>query len=142
MKLVIKARIGSLDAIEVVSYPRLLFGLIVCNLPFVGSYQLILLMHPANRWWPALKYLGAHIACYFLVGVAVVAPFGYVIDGGRAIRVLSGRFKPGPQPHLVDLTKEQGRVAQLIPRGVAFAYQVLVLLSLIAIVLRRAVSNS
>jgi hypothetical protein len=41
--------------------------------------------------------------------------------------VRTDRFKPEHSPRLVDMTKDGGRSAQLIPRGAIFAYQLLML---------------
>jgi hypothetical protein len=64
----------------------------------------------------------------------VFSVIGVVLDGGRAIQVITARYKPGQQSGLVDLTKESGAVAQLEVRGAVAAYIVLLTLSIISVI--------
>jgi hypothetical protein len=132
MRLTIKRKIGSLAAVEIRSYMRLISGLILCNLPMLAGFQLLLSINPTLNWLQFLKYFAANIGIYFGIGMFVVAPIGYIIDGGRAIRVITDRYKPSLQLG-IDITKEQGKTAQLIPRAVAIAYALLFLLAVLIV---------
>lgn len=133
----IRNRIGPLDAVRVMSYPRLLLGLTVCPLPYLALHLALLWWIPAESPWAWPKYLGLLIVGYFLPAVPICA-VGYWVDGGRAIRVLTNRYRPAYPPHLVDMTADHGRSAQLIPRGVFDAYKLLVVITLVAVAIRRA----
>lgn len=126
---VIKNRIGSLEAVVVRSYPRLCMGVLICSLVGLISYRLLLLINPIESQSRLLYYVLAAILTYPIYGIIVSIP-SYLFDGGKALQVITPRYKTADYPkHFVDLTKEQGKYAQVISRGAIRAYQVLIFLS-------------
>ena len=127
----IETRIGGLEAIEVRSWPRLIAGIVACNAVFLLMHHLYLSFgpSPASR----VAFIGLHLLAMVIISVSAVPFLGVVLDGGNAIRVRTDRFKPEHSAKLVDMTKNEGRVAQLIPRGAIFAYQLLMLFTWFAI---------
>ncbi len=116
---VIRNRIGSLEAIRVASRMRLVICYILCLAIFLIGYQIVLrtkapIDAKSLSWWSLKCILGVFLSYIPVLFV------GVMIDGGRAIEVITQRYKPDTprEPiELTDLTKDRGRYAQLIPRG-------------------------
>ncbi len=120
----IYTRIGGPEAIEIRSWPRLIVCSLACNAVFLAAHHLYLAFGPSPQ--NKLAFVGLFILAT-LVAWVPVAVLGVLVDGGRVIRVRTSRFKPEHSPLLIDLTANEGRHAQLIPRGALFAYQFLML---------------
>jgi hypothetical protein len=133
MRKVIMTRIGSMDAIHIRSYTLLFLCIATTNGAYLAAYHLLLLVHPGESWVRCGLYCLAALLSYPIFGM-VFSVIGVVLDGGRAIQVITARYKPGQQSGLVDLTKESGAVAQLEVRGAVAAYIVLLTLSIISVI--------
>ncbi len=127
----IDTRIGGLDAIEVRSWPRLITGTVACNAAFLLMHHLYISFGPSKESRAA--FVGFHLLTMIIVSISVVPLLGILFDGGNAIWVRTGKFKPEHSPMLIDMTEDQGRSAQLIPRGAIFAYQLLMIFTWITL---------
>ena len=131
MRRLIDTRIGGLDAIEVRSWPRLIAGTVACNGAFLLMHHLYVSFGPSRGSRTA--FIGFHFLTVAAVSILIVSVLGILFDGGKAIRVRTGKFKPEHGPMLVDLTRDEGSSAQLIPRGAIFAYQFLMIFTWITL---------
>ena len=127
----VDTRIGGLEAIEIRSWPRLIVGSATCNGAFLLMHHLYLRYGPPPQ--SRFTFMGLHFLATLLVGVSIVPLIGLLFDGGKAIWVRTSRFKPEHSPNLIDMTRDQGRSAQLIPRGAIFSYQFLMFFTWIAL---------
>lgn len=130
IKHLIDTRIGGSEAIEIRSWPRVIVGVIACNGVF------LLMHHFYLRVGPSIDARITFIAIHFLTTITVsliVSLLGFICDGGNAIWVRTDRYKPEHSANLIDMTKNNGRHAQLIPRGAINAYMLFVLFTWIVI---------
>lgn len=118
----IDTRIGGMEVVEIRSWPRLAAGVLACNGVFILMHHLYLAYGPSPG---GFRFIGFHFLITILVSMSIIPALGLAFDAGKAIRVVTSRFKPEHHPLLIDMTEDEGRSAQLIPRGAMFAYQLL-----------------
>jgi hypothetical protein len=126
----VKIRIGSFSAIFIESWGRLALGILLVNGLMFTTFRLLLLIAPTLSWSRFGIYVAAVLFSYPLVAM-LVSVLAFAIDGGDAISVLTSRYKPAGYDRFIDLTKNGGRNAQLIPRG---AFPPYLIFSILAIV--------
>jgi hypothetical protein len=127
----IDTRIGGLEAVEIRSWPRLVSGMAVCNGAYLLMHHLYLVYGPYKS--SRILFAVLHFVTAAIFSIVIISTLGIVFDLGKAIRVRTGRFKPQHSRYLIDMTREEGRNAQLIPRGAIFAYQPLMIASWFAL---------
>jgi hypothetical protein len=126
---VVHAAIGTFDAIEIRSYPRFVSGLLALDIAYLLVYQLLLRFAPPLASFG--KFIAAVLISYPVAGIAF-SGIGLFFDGGKAIRVVTGRYKPERYPKFfVDLTENAGRNSQLLPRAAVSAYLVLIFIAIV-----------
>lgn len=127
----IATRIGGIDVIVIKSWGRLICGVLLCNAIFLLMHHLYLSFGPSTESMKA--FISFHFLMFTILGLTIIPLLGILFDGGKAIHVRTDRFKPEHSPLLIDMTRHNGRYAQLIPRGAIFAYQFLMFFTWIAI---------
>lgn len=133
--MIIITRLGTMRAVKVSSPVRLVVSLLATNLAFLGGYHLLLTIAPSESWWRMGLYVLAAVASVVVFGIGVNV-LAWLIERGKAIRVVTTRYKPAlSPPHDVDLAHNQGENAQLIAAGAIGAYFLLVVVGGIAALL-------
>jgi hypothetical protein len=135
MRLIIMERIGSLSAVVIVSRFRLLVGILVCAAFSVATYHALLLIRPLDSNRKLWTYVLVSIVSYPVYGL-VVSLLSLAADHGRALQVITSRYKPPQRSWFIDLTEKRGRHSQLIARGAIRAFQLLVILGFVAAVVK------
>jgi formylglycine-generating enzyme required for sulfatase activity len=134
LKRIIKDRIGSLNAVLITSYPRFVLGMVAVNMACLLPYHLLLLIKPFSSLLRLLAWLAASVVSYPFIAL-IVGPFGWVFDRGRAIQVITFRYKRRERAGFQDLTEEHGKNANLMLRAAAMSYILLTGLCLCAAII-------
>jgi hypothetical protein len=131
MRYHINTRIGGMEAIEIRSWPRLIAGIVACNATFLWLHHSYLSFWPSpeSDWsslWSRFLFFVLYILM-LIIGWIIAVVIGVLFDYGKALLVVTDRFKPEHSPNLSDMTRDEGRLSHLIARGAFYAYQYLMI---------------